>query len=63
MEVALLIGQLLLKYGPDVAATFTTLLHKTDPPKPEEWTAFFALVAKSGESYFPPAPVAPAVKP
>lgn len=56
METVVIVGQLLLKYGPDVAQAFTSLLHKADPPKPEEWAAFFALAAKSGESYFPKAP-------
>ena len=55
-ETAIVVAQLLLKYGPDVAQAFVALLHKADPPKAEEWTAFFSLVSKSGESYFPPRP-------
>lgn len=42
MEIALLIGQLLLKFGPDIAREFTLLLHH-EAPKQEDWDKLFEL--------------------
>ena len=52
MELALLIGQILLKYGPTVAASFQSIASKKDLPTQAEWDGFFELTRKSGASYF-----------
>lgn len=52
MELALLIGQLLLKYGPDIAALYSSLVSRKEPPTPADWDAFFARIGKTGDSYF-----------
>lgn len=57
MEITILIIQVLLKYGPDVAAKVRQMLAKTTVEE-ADWTALWALIDKPGESYF-----APQVKP
>lgn len=40
MEIALVIGQLLLKYGPDLAEKYAALYHSKDPTL-NDWIALF----------------------
>jgi len=51
MEVTVLILQILLKYGPEIAAKAKSLLAKTTVTD-ADWDDLFLLVNKSGESYF-----------
>lgn len=53
MEITILIIQVLLKYGPDVAAKVKAMLAKTTVEE-ADWTALWALLDKPGESYFAP---------
>lgn len=52
MELALLIGQLALKYGPAVAEEFTVLFHSDTPPTLDQWKALFAKM-KPYSAYLP----------
>jgi len=45
MELGILIAQLLLKFGPDLAEEIVILLHKADPTL-QDWQALFAKVRK-----------------
>lgn len=42
MEIALLVGQLLLRFGPDLAKEFVLLTQKNNPT-PEDWQKVFDL--------------------
>lgn len=60
-QFAILVIQLLLQYGPEVAAKFVEIWHKSDPTL-EDWQAIFALAKKpiarvdeSGNIVVPPA--------
>jgi hypothetical protein len=44
MQLAILIIQVLLKYGPDAYKAAVTLISKDTPPTPEEWAALTATV-------------------
>lgn len=52
-ELALLIGQILLKYGPTVAQATVEIFQKP-APTPEDWTKVFALARKSYDDYVRP---------
>ncbi len=54
IESALVIAQLLLKYGPDVAESVAALFHKTTPPTADEWKAVFAKTRATYEDYVKP---------
>lgn len=54
MEIAILVGQILVKYGPSVAEAYQKLLAKGSEVTTEEWTAFWALAKKLSESYYAP---------
>ena len=49
-EMALLIAQLLLKYGPDVARGVSDIFKK-DAPTAEDWEKVFKMAEKSYEEY------------
>lgn len=51
MEITVLLLQILLKYGPEIAAKARVLLGKTEVTE-ADWAELFALINKSGESYF-----------
>jgi hypothetical protein len=51
----ILIGELLVKYGPTVAREFCKLL-KVENPTEEQWDAVFALAEKSYADYVAPKP-------
>jgi len=48
-ELILVVAQLLLKYGPELAQGFVSILHKTDPTL-DDWAAVFAH-AKTYDQY------------
>jgi len=52
MELTLLIGQLLLRFGPDIAALYASIAGRKEPPSQADWDEFFARVSKAGDSYF-----------
>lgn len=52
-EVALLIGQALVKYGPTVARALAALFLK-DEPTLDDWENVFALAEKPYEAYVAP---------
>jgi hypothetical protein len=54
-EIILLIGNILLKYGPAVARQIKALFEKDDPTV-EDWEAVFALAEKSYDDYVGPRP-------
>lgn len=56
MSEVVIIAQLLLKYGPDVAAFWRKVFVTGTLPTDAEWDTLLALIDKSGESYFKPAP-------
>lgn len=49
-EIAILIIQALLKYGPAAARSIRDILSK-DQPTPEDWERVFASVDKSYDDY------------
>ncbi len=49
-EIAILIAQMLVKYGPAVAREVKLLLQKKDPTL-EDWEKVFALAEKPYEAY------------
>jgi hypothetical protein len=49
-QLAALIIQVLLKYGPSVAQAITEILHKQDPTL-EDWNKVFALSRKTYDDY------------
>ncbi len=49
-ELAIIIAQLLLKYGPAVAQSIVEIFHKEAITK-EDWDRVFALASKSYDSY------------
>lgn len=52
MELAIIIGQLLLKFEPEIVALYVSLANRKDPPTTADWDAFFARISKTGDSYF-----------
>jgi hypothetical protein len=54
-EIALLIGQALVKYGPTMARALAALFMK-DEPTLEDWEKVFALAEKPYEAYTAPSP-------
>lgn len=58
LEIALLIGQALMKYGPDVARQIQLLFTKTNPTA-ADWEAVFALSEKTYDQFVAPLPKVP----
>lgn len=56
METTILIIQVLLRYGPDVAAKVKAMLAKTTVEE-ADWADLWVTIDKSGESYFAPVKV------
>jgi len=52
MSDAVLIIQLLIKYGPEVAKWGQKLLGKKDAPTEADWAEIEKILEKTGESYF-----------
>lgn len=52
MDIAIIIGTALIKYGPDIAKEIATILHK-DAPTLDDWNAVFAKV-KTYDDYVAP---------
>ena len=50
MSTAIIVAELLLKYGPDVAETFQRWF-SGQQPKPDDWARVFALARKSADEY------------
>lgn len=50
MELAITIGSLLLKYGPDVVDKFVEIIHKQDPT-PADYAVLTSLARKSADDY------------
>lgn len=44
MQIAIIIAQALMQYGPEIAQSIAALLHKTTEPTLDEWLAVFAKV-------------------
>lgn len=53
-QLAIIIAQLLLRYGPGVAEAFVTIFHKQEVTL-EDWTALLAKV-KTYDQYVSPTP-------
>ena len=57
-ETLVVLAQLLLKHGPDVANAWRKLFVAGTLPTDQEWADLLRLIDKPGESYFAPAPPA-----
>ena len=51
MSTAIIVAELLLKYGPDVAETFQRWMTTGKQPEPSEWAKLFALARKTPDEY------------
>jgi hypothetical protein len=50
MSTAIIVAELLLKYGPDVAETFQRWF-SGQQPRPDDWARLFALARKTPDEY------------
>lgn len=51
MSAVIIVAELLLRYGPDVAQTFQKWMSGGAQPKPEDWEKLFAITRKTADEY------------
>ncbi len=51
MSTVIIVAELLLRYGPDVAETFQKWMTGGAQPKPEDWANLFATTRKTADEY------------
>ena len=51
MSAAIIIAELLLKYGPDVADMFKRWANTGKEPEPDDWERVLAITRKSADEY------------
>lgn len=54
MQLAILIAQILLKFGPAVAQQFQILFSKNEAPTQDEWNKIWEITQKPWQDYKPP---------
>jgi hypothetical protein len=51
MSTVIIVAELLLRYGPDVAQTIQSWMSSGKTPTASEWSGLFAIARKSADEY------------